>query len=134
MNRITRKTPDGLSWTFPEYMMIPAINKLAAYENTGLTPDEVETLHALTKSYPSILGAAYKLKDYQQAEAEGRLIVLPCDANVTLRYKGLEYKADHWNPPYLTAFADDLTVPSKKRLHLFSPEAAEAALKEAQGK
>ena len=50
MNRTTRKTPDGLSWALPEYMMIPAINKLAAYEDTGLTPEELKQI------FPTKLG------------------------------------------------------------------------------
>lgn len=101
-----------------------AHNRLAAYEDTGLLPEEI----------------VYQLQNYKhwadmwKAEVEGRLMVLPCSDDVTLAYKGMKYKGDHWNPPLLTAFADDPSTKSGKRVHLFSPEEAEAALKEEQNK
>ena len=46
-----------------------------------------------------------------------------------LMYKGEEYEADHWNI-LLTATKDDATAKEGYRVHLFTREEAEAALKE----
>lgn len=53
-----------------------AIDRLAAYEDTGLEPDQIaETL--------------WRLRDYFDADREGRLIVLPCEDR-----KGMENLAN----------------------------------------
>lgn len=50
MNRITWKTPDGkwglknISWDEIDHRLTGALSKLLAYEDTGLSPDEVERL------------------------------------------------------------------------------------------
>ena len=57
-----------------------AIDRLAAYEDTGLEPEEVPTALEMAKMY-----AAFKeLDNYRQAESEGRLIVLPCKVGDTV--------------------------------------------------
>lgn len=53
--------------------------RLKAYEDTGLTPEEIkELLHDTTGPLHKKLGA------WIDAEAEGRLVVLPCKIGVTL--------------------------------------------------
>lgn len=121
--------------------------RLKAYEDTELTPEEVETLHTLTKSYPSILGAAYKLKDYEQAEAEGRLIVLPCKVGDTVWFdtweRGIKnigiqpHKIDRVDVTFVSEVSEfvrtEIPLRELGKSVFLTREAAEAALKEAQG-
>ena len=79
--------------------------RLAAYEETGLEPEELA-----------------------QAEKKGRLVVLPRLHGKKLLRDGLEFEPNHWNIT-LTAFAHNQPTKSGKRVGLFSIcEAAEAAL------
>lgn len=56
-----------------------AIIKLAAYEDTGLTPEEIiELLHQSNGPLHKKLG------QWLQAEQEGRLAVLPCKVGDTI--------------------------------------------------
>lgn len=118
-----------------EYLpLINALNRLAAYEDTGLEPEEVEACKValMGKSLTEIKEiegiSVERMKDLAKAEAEGRLLVLPCGDDVTLEYNGLLYKGDHWNPPTLTAFASDPSTRSGLRVHCFGIEEAEKAL------
>ena len=60
--------------------------KLAAYKDTGLTPEEVQKLKKSDASKEQCTidqhGEIHRLRDelkrYKQAEQEGRLVVLPC--------------------------------------------------------
>ena len=82
-----------------------AINRLAAYEDTGLTPEEVESMMSMREIPPEIEYAIDKhassaiekldsllsrednsdhVKDLLNAESEGRLLVLPCKVGDTL--------------------------------------------------
>lgn len=62
-----------------EYLpLIDAVNRLSAYEGTGLTPEEIEKARYAMKS---ALGLACALQSYRDAEREGRLVVLPCKAS-----------------------------------------------------
>lgn len=96
------------------------------------------------EKYDPIEGAAKiaKLNDEQmrklnraielwELEQKGRLLVLPCNAYAELVRDGETYRADHWNHT-LTAFCDDPTTRSGKRVALFSVEEAAAALKGAE--
>lgn len=105
-------------------------DRLAAYEDTGLTPEEVADLLAIHRGME---GNEYvvlddELRSILFAKNKGRLVVLPCNDNAELMRDGETYKADHWNHA-LTAFRDDPTTRSGKRVALFSIKEAEAALK-----
>lgn len=54
--------------------------RLTAYEDTGLEPEEIPTGIELANVYC----AMQKLKKYEEAEQEGRLVVLPCKVGDTL--------------------------------------------------
>lgn len=102
------------------------------YVEYGMTPEDAATIGRFREHIFSVWSYAH-MAEIAKAESEGRLIVLPCGDEVELEYKGLTYKADHWNPPMLTAFANCPTSPSGEKVHLFSPEEAKAALvKEAE--
>lgn len=113
--------------------------RLAAYEDTGLEPEEVKAIQALTETpaYEAatlIQGACEpweEVVEIARARAQGRLIVLPeiKDENTPLAYNGRRYLPDHWNI-ILTAFSDD----EEKHIHLFDVVSAKAALNEAQNR
>ena len=101
---------------YSEYIpLIDAANRLAAYEDTGLEPEDMA--HWM---------------DYFLAECEGRLVVLPCGTDVDLVRDGHAFKADHWNHT-LTAFRDAPENKSGMQVALFSIKEAEAALKGGEG-
>lgn len=72
MERLTIRNSDG-SVSQPTSTTIQAVfEKLAAYEDTGLEPEEFK------ESADFVLEMNKKLKLYLDAEQEGRLVVLPC--------------------------------------------------------
>ena len=73
-----------------------------------------------------------RLKAYEDAEQDGRLVLLPCGTDVELERDGNTFKADHWNHT-LTAFRDAPENKSGKQVALFSIEEAEAALAQKGG-
>ena len=55
--------------------------RLAAYEDTGLTPGEVKSMqeeHFSGLEMAKLHSALMELKKYQEADKDGRLVVLPC--------------------------------------------------------
>jgi hypothetical protein len=63
-----------------------ALQRLAAYEDTGLEPEEINEIH---EAYNEILTRTYgphkqKMDELLNAEAEGRLIVPPCKVGDTV--------------------------------------------------
>lgn len=115
------------------------VKKCWEYENTGLDPEEVAYFLGTTMSVKEAKAQYLEHKKrhdeymaWKKAETEGRLFVIPWATDITIDRDGLLYKGDHWNPPTLTAFADDLTTRTGKRVCLFSVEDvkyAEAALR-----
>ena len=61
-----------------------AWSRLAAYENTGLTPQEVISMHGEWRAMMSVLnsiGGGYtRLRELAEADRDGRVVVLPCKA------------------------------------------------------
>ena len=58
--------------------LLPIAEKFAAYEDTGLTPGEIKSLQG---EWHANLAA---LDVYRKAEADGRLIILPCKVGDTV--------------------------------------------------
>nr|DAV49685.1 MAG TPA: hypothetical protein [Caudoviricetes sp.] len=55
--------------------------RLKAYEDTGLTPDEIKSMkdeHFSGLEMAKLHSALMELKKYQEADKDGRLVVLPC--------------------------------------------------------
>jgi len=87
VERLTVKRPDG-RWAIASsdnaspterVMKIPeVIDRLAAYEDTDRTPDEIEKLKkkALTLEVYKAIGTTEHLRELVEAEQEGRLVVL----------------------------------------------------------
>lgn len=58
------------------------VDRLAAYEDTGLMPEEVHSLWAEWNAMMSVLnsiGGYDRLRELAEADKEGRVAVLPCD-------------------------------------------------------
>ena len=69
-------------WSVPKKFMGNAIDRLAAYEDTKLEPEEIKSLQAeyavnlkVLESYRSI-GSVDRLRELAQADKEGRCVVL----------------------------------------------------------
>lgn len=138
MDRLTIRADDG-AWDVPlrndDGTYIPSqeiIDRLAAYEDTGLEPEEIKRSDALLRGFIDLSRRHARtlpwIEKVMIADREGRLLMLPCGDDVTLEYNGLLYKGDHWNPPPLTAFASDPSTRSDLRVHCFGIEDAEKAL------
>ena len=57
------------------------VERLAAYEDTGLTPVEIKSMqeeHFSGLEMAKLHSALMELKKYQEADKAGRLVVLPC--------------------------------------------------------
>ena len=55
--------------------------RLKAYEDTGLMPDEIKSMqgeHFIGLEMAKLHSALMELKKYQEADKDGRLVVLPC--------------------------------------------------------
>ena len=96
-------------------------------KSRGLPPNRRRRPEKMLDAYKAAMPLE-RVQELSQAEKDGRLVVLPCKPGDELTRNGLTFKADHWNV-LLTAFADDASAPLGKRVKLFYPEEAEAALK-----
>ena len=115
-----------------EYIpLIDAANRLDAYEDTGLEPEEIYEVRFLIAAQRDPQKLA-RLRELVLADQDGRLVVLPCGTDVELERDGYTFKADHWNH-ILTAFRDEPKNKSGKQVALFSTKEAEAALKGGEG-
>lgn len=69
-----------------------AIDRLAAYEDTGLAPEDIPTGLEFANVYAAMqelkryeaIGTVEHLTDMVKAESEGRLVVLPCKVGDTI--------------------------------------------------
>ena len=117
-----------------EYVLLAdAINRLAAYEETGLEPEAVEHLKlasmgkaiAEIKEFEGV--PIDRLRELAQAEKEGRLVVLPCEIGSPVysharKLDGADYvrETEFW-------WSD---IPQMSKTVFLTREAAEAALEE----
>lgn len=117
-----------------EYVLLAdAINRLAAYEETGLEPEAVEHLKlasmgkaiAEIKEFEGV--PIDRLRELAQAEKEGRLVVLPCEIGSPVysharKLDGADYvrETEFW-------WSD---IPQMGKTVFLTREAAEAALEE----
>lgn len=86
MERLTHKDSKGwyihdISVHYDECRRGEEIDRLAAYEDTGLTPEEIITLKSI-KAYADAL--EHELEKFMQAEKEERLVELPCKVTDTV--------------------------------------------------
>ena len=65
-----------------------ALRRLAAYEVTGLTPEEIKNALDVNDIIPEINVTVDHIRDLLKAEQEGRLVVLPCKTKETVYVVG----------------------------------------------
>ena len=99
-----RLTKPGITYNFPkldiaEIRYLEKIqNRLAAYEDTGLDPEEIEDaviaakLMAKSKIVSYFGVDADHIRELVQAEQDGRLVVLPCKVGDSIYIPDLEKK------------------------------------------
>ncbi len=109
-----------------------AIDRLAAYEDTGLTPEEVQELKVSVKKCEDCWNHA-------QIKAEGRLVVLPCEVGEIIdKYNELTKPMAEAPENYTTGYKNGHRNGQAELIaYLFQIDTgacaeAEAALKEAQ--
>lgn len=118
------------------------VDRLAAYEDAGLMPEEVHSLWAEWDAMMSVLnstGGYDRLRELTEADKEGRVVVLPCKVGDTV-YKVITIQAQ--KPVMLetrvktlgqAADVSQLIGKKNKVINIFlTREQAEAALEEAQ--
>lgn len=80
MERLTERWGEGDVWV-KDHDYVAAAHRLAAYEDTGLTPGEIKSIqgeHFSGLEMAKLYSALMELKKYQEADKDGRLVVLPC--------------------------------------------------------
>ena len=151
MERLTLAPNDGRDAGLRGYCSEQdAINRLAAYEDTGLEPDKIEIANKVIVSAFNLAANSgadmliERLKEIIRAEAEGRLLVPPCKVGDTVYLRDLTpCKVVGINIGYYTRtvtieFNDGGRIPNWQPrgfdefgVSVFTTrEAAEAALKE----
>ena len=66
------------------------MERLAAYEDTWLMPDEIKSMqgeHFTGLEMAKLHSALMELKKYQEADRDGRLVVLPCKVGDTVYFR-----------------------------------------------
>lgn len=68
---------------------ISAANRLAAYEDTGLTPEQCENAKTIIESaFSDDTSKVERIRELLKADRDGRLVVLPCKVGDTLWVTG----------------------------------------------
>lgn len=82
MDRLTPRNRDDIgNWDpLDEVSLLEQLYRLADYEDTGLTPEDLRNIGSLE----TIPIARERLLDILHAEEEGRLVVLPCKVGDTV--------------------------------------------------
>lgn len=113
--------------------------RLAAYEDTGLTPEEIKapfTEETMINLASKALGVEpSRLRELAEADKDGRVVVLPCNgySDIDIVRNGISYKPDHWNI-HLTAFAHGQNTTSGLKVGLFDIGEVWRAMEEMEAK
>ncbi len=81
MERLTIRNSDGRVSQPTDWKWAEALDCLADYEDTGLTPGEVKSMqeeHFSGLEMAKLHSVIMELKKYQEADKDGRVVVLPC--------------------------------------------------------
>ena len=115
------------------------VDRLAAYEDTGLTPEEIKapfTEETMINLASKALGVEpSRLRELAEADKDGRVVVLPCNgySDIDIVRNGISYKPDHWNI-HLTAFAHGQNTTSGLKVGLFDIGDVWRAMEEMEAK
>lgn len=157
MERLTKRRKDG-RWALKNddgaipseqiNKILIAIDRLAAYEDTGLEPEEVtELVSPKTVEIARLLekmcteGSAQHMLELFQAEKDGRLVVLPCKPDASayqwkkgddipslFRFDGVTINED-WEVTYQTYWGQTFKLDDFGKTVFLTRAEAEAALK-----
>ena len=119
------------------------VDRLAAYEDTGLTPEEVLpkdkadeiALQLMRLADLESLCSYDRIRELAEADKDGRVLILPCNgySDIEIVRNGISYKPGHWNI-HLTAFAHGQNTPSGLKVGLFDIGEVERAMEEMEGR
>lgn len=77
MERLTERWGEGDVWV-KEHDYVSAAYRLAAYEDTGLTPEQCENAKGIIESvFSDDTSKAERIRELLKADKDGRLVVLP---------------------------------------------------------
>ena len=139
MERLTEKGFNYSDAAIVENMRMATVsavmNRLAAYEDTGLEPDEITDFLPTLKEWRQNMGALRHVHELVTAEAEGRLLVLPCKVGDTVyRIWAVEGRKAEITEHVMERVDDIVKWLDKFGKTVFlTCEAAETALKECEG-
>ena len=141
-----RNSANGSYDIWDEEGLIQQINRLAAYEDNGLEPEDVRRLQQDWTSLIMTLdemGGMPKLHELVQAEKDGRLVVLPCKVGDHVWADGREaivvwffgYKTERYLHAQFLDNAEYTDIPFYEigKTVFLTREEAEAALKGGEG-
>ena len=149
MDRLTKRLPDGKAvmdcdsckqkkdkqCTFYE-CRASLIKRLAAYEDTGLTPEEIKapfTEDTMINLAAQALGVEpSRLRELAEADKDGRLVVLPCKVYETDGVRVYEHAVR--GIIYRTAGGPDFDESTIGKSIFLTREKAERALQEMEGR
>lgn len=136
---INGPTSNGFGKDIFRKMARDLYGRLKAYEDTGLTPEEIKapfTEDTLINLAVQALGVEHsRLRELAEADRDGRVVVLPCNgySDIEIVRNGISYKPAHWDI-HLTTFAHGQNTPSGLKVGLFDIGEVERALQEMEGK
>lgn len=93
-------------------------DRLAAYEDTGLTPGEIKSMqgeHFSGLEMAKLHSALMELKKYQEADKDGRLVVLPCKVGDAV-YLIVTKRARNYTPEFRFVKKSRLTFFNMERI------------------
>ena len=129
----TELTPEEIKAPLPEDTMI----NLAA-QALGVEPSRLREIAEAREIEKTLSGYDYSISrmvELMKADVEGRVLILPCNgySDIEIVRNGISYKPDHWNI-HLTAFAHGQNTPSGLKVGLFDIGEVERAMEEMEGK
>ena len=133
MERLTIKTPNGAALkmkdSYPskeaaraDLMRLyrVAVDRLAAYEDTGLEPKTLNEFAPFLLEMKMNIGAMRHLKELIQAEKDGRLVVLPCKDDIVYTIEEDYFncgECGHGDSAYYQAEIDRVSCDMNNGLH-----------------
>lgn len=89
MERLTIRNSDGSVSQPTDLKWAEALDRLAAYEDMGLTPEQCENAKVIIESaFSNDTSKAERIRELLKADMDGRLVVLPCKVGDTVWITG----------------------------------------------
>jgi len=117
MERLTERWGEDDVWV-NDHDYVTAAHRLADYEDTGLTPEEVPVLVKDWSDLCTIVGECGgidRVKALAEADKDGRLVVLPCKVGDTV-YLIVTKRARNYTPEFRFVKKSRLTFLNMERI------------------